>query len=81
MNILQEYDRDCNIPFYGFGAKLPPNYYVFSHCFAVNGNIMEPYCHKTKGLLHAYNECIGKIMLHGPSAHAKVIEYVVDLIS
>lgn len=42
---------------------------------------MQPYCPKTKGLLKAYNDCIGKLVLHGPPAHAQVIEYVNDLIS
>lgn len=42
---------------------------------------MQPYCYKAKGLLRAYKDAVGDLVLHGPAAHAKVIEYVVDLIS
>jgi hypothetical protein len=35
---MEAYDRDKQIPFLGFGAKLPP-YGHASSCFAVNGNI------------------------------------------
>jgi hypothetical protein len=60
---------------------LPPTYNVSSSCFAPNGNIFKPHCHRTKGILKAYNDAIKVIKLHGPAAHAPVIEYVVDLIS
>lgn len=41
-NILRHYDSDQRIPVYGFGAKLPPQYNVVSHCFSLNNNYFDP---------------------------------------
>ena len=70
MSILQQYDDDCLIPTVGFGAKLPETFATCSHCFALNGNIFQPYLHRMKGILDAYNKILPKIVLHGPPAHA-----------
>ncbi len=39
---LDYYDTDGFMPFFGYGAKLPPFRNSVSHCFAVNGNIFQP---------------------------------------
>jgi hypothetical protein len=39
IKFLDYYDTDGFIPFFGYGAKLPPFRNSVSHCFAVNGNI------------------------------------------
>jgi hypothetical protein len=61
VNILEQYDRDCHIPVFGFGAKMPPFYNFTSPCFALNGNIFHPDCFKAKGILEAYNKGIPQI--------------------
>ena len=58
ISILQQYDQDQHIPVLGFGAKLPPFYNACSACFAINGNIFHPDCHKVKGIISAYNKNI-----------------------
>jgi hypothetical protein len=42
LKFLDYYDTDGFIPFFGYGAKLPPFKNSVSHCFAVNGNIFKP---------------------------------------
>jgi len=54
MSVMEAYDKDMQIPFLGFGAKLPPFYTVASSCFAVNGNIFNPECNGTQGVLDTY---------------------------
>lgn len=41
-SILQYYDSDKRIPLFGFGAKLPPNFDVVSHCFSLNKDFFDP---------------------------------------
>lgn len=52
--VLEAYDTDQLFPTWGFGAKLPGESNVVSHCFAVNGNHSAPECHGVKGVLEAY---------------------------
>ena len=78
MSALEAYDNDKQIPFLGFGAKLPPFGTVSSSCFAMNGSIFAPESEGVEGLLNDYVKGMRRITPHGPSAHAKTIEYVVD---
>ena len=78
MSALEAYDNDKQIPFLGFGAKLPPFGTVASACFAMNGSIFAPESHGVEGLLNDYEKGMQRVIPHGPSSHAKIIEYVVD---
>jgi hypothetical protein len=49
------------IPFLGFGARLPPFYTISSSCFAVNGDIFNPECYGVQGLLETYAKGIVKL--------------------
>ena len=40
--LLKYYDDDPRTVALGFGAKLPPEYNVVSHCFALNGDYFHP---------------------------------------
>ena len=75
MSIMEPYDEDSQIPFLGFGAKLPPFYNVASSCFAVNGNIYMPEASGVEGLMDVYEKKIGTIIPHGPSAHSPVVDF------
>ncbi len=44
MSVMEAFDNDMQIPFLGFGAKLPPFFSTASSCFAVNGDIFRPEC-------------------------------------
>lgn len=80
MSVMEAYDDDMQIPFLGFGAKLPPYYTIASSCFAVNGNIFFPDCEGTQGLLDAYAKGIVKLQPHGPCAFAQVIDFATQFI-
>jgi hypothetical protein len=44
MSVMEAFDNDMQIPFLGFGAKLPPFFSTASSCFAINGDIFRPEC-------------------------------------
>ena len=75
MKIMEAYDEDQQIPFLGFGAKLPPFYNVSSSCFAVNGDIFKPEASGVNGLMTAYKEGSLNIRPHGPSLLNEVIRF------
>ena len=53
-SVLEAYDTDQLFPTWGFGAKLPGEDNVDSHCFAVNGQDDAPECQGVHGILDAY---------------------------
>lgn len=81
MSVLANFDRDQEIPFLGFGAKLPPFYSNSSACFSMNGNIFMPEAQGIRGLMDAYHFGFPKIQPHGPSAHAEVIKFATSFSS
>jgi hypothetical protein len=78
---LDYYDTDGFMPFFGYGAKLPPFKTSVSHCFAVNGNIFNPDERGVLSLMEVYAKCVENVGLHGPSALAPIIRMVQDLAS
>ena len=80
MSALEAYDNDKQIPFLGFGAKLPPFWTVSSACFAMNGNIFNPESFGVEGLMMDYEKCLPRIDPHGPAAHAEIIKYCIKFI-
>ena len=81
VKFLDYYDTDGFIPFFGFGAKLPPFRNSVSHCFAVNGNIFQPEERGVLNLMQAYIRCVNELTFHGPSAMAPIIRMVINLAS
>ena len=79
--MLLAFDRDQEIPFLGFGAKLPPFYSNSSACFAMNGNIFMPEEQGIKGLMETYHLGFPKLTPHGPSALAEVIRFATSFSS
>ena len=61
ISALEAYDNDMQIPFLGFGAKLPPYYTTASSCFSLNGNIFKPEALGVDGCMETYNKGIHKI--------------------
>jgi hypothetical protein len=81
ISILDYYDTDNFIPFFGFGSKLPPFYNTASQCFAVNGNIFRPEEYGIDGLMKAYKKCLNDVKFHGPSAFAPIIRFASKLVN
>lgn len=72
--ILQYYDSDKRIPVFGFGAKMPPNFDVVSHCFALNDNIFEPEVQGIENVLQVYRSALSRVALHGPTVFSQLIQ-------
>jgi hypothetical protein len=76
LKFLDYYDSDGFIPFFGFGAKMPPFKTSVSHCFAVNGHIFSPEERGINNLMKAYTDCLKQISFHGPNALAPLINFI-----
>ncbi|XP_006635592.1 copine-4 isoform X2 [Lepisosteus oculatus] len=75
--ICQDYDSDKMFPAFGFGARIPPDFKV-SHDFAVNFNEDNPECAGIQGVVEAYQNCLPKIQLYGPTNIAPIIMKVAN---
>uniref|UniRef100_A0A1A7YTI1 Copine IV n=1 Tax=Iconisemion striatum TaxID=60296 RepID=A0A1A7YTI1_9TELE len=73
--ICQDYDSDKMFPAFGFGAQIPPDYKI-SHDFAVNFNKENPECAGIQGVVEAYQACLPKLQLYGPTNIAPIIQKV-----
>uniref|UniRef100_A0A8C9WMA3 Copine 4 n=1 Tax=Scleropages formosus TaxID=113540 RepID=A0A8C9WMA3_SCLFO len=64
--ICQDYDSDKMFPAFGFGAQIPPDFKVqvlhLQHCI--------------QGVVDAYQNCLPKIQLYGPTNIAPIIQKV-----
>ncbi|RXM27267.1 Copine-7 [Acipenser ruthenus] len=76
--ICQDYDSDKRFSALGFGARIPPNYEV-SHDFAINFNPDDDECEEIQGVVEAYQNCLPKIQLYGPTNVAPIISKVAKL--
>ncbi|XP_075683234.1 copine-4 [Rhinoderma darwinii] len=73
--ICQDYDSDKMFPAFGFGARIPPDYKV-SHDFAINFNEDNAECAGIQGVVEAYQNCLPKLQLYGPTNIAPIIQKV-----
>ncbi|XP_042188345.1 copine-4 [Callorhinchus milii] len=73
--ICQDYDSDKMFPAFGFGARIPPDSSV-CHDFAINFNEDNPECAGIQGVVEAYQKCLPKIQLYGPTNIAPIIQKV-----
>uniref|UniRef100_A0A8C5B107 Copine VII n=1 Tax=Gadus morhua TaxID=8049 RepID=A0A8C5B107_GADMO len=73
--ICQDYDSDKRFSALGFGARIPPNYEV-SHDFAINFNPEDDEC---EGVVEAYQNCLPKIQLYGPTNVSPIISRIAKL--
>ncbi|XP_064835715.1 copine-4-like [Oncorhynchus masou masou] len=73
--ICQDYDSDKMFPVFGFGGQIPPDFKV-SHDFAVNFDEDNPECSGIQGVVEAYQACLPKIQLYGPTNIAPIIQKV-----
>uniref|UniRef100_A0A3Q0RU85 Copine-3 n=1 Tax=Amphilophus citrinellus TaxID=61819 RepID=A0A3Q0RU85_AMPCI len=74
--VVQDYDTDKLFPAFGFGAKLPPDYQVANHEFALNFNPTNPYCQGIQGIVEAYRTVLPKLKLSGPTNFSPIINHV-----
>ena len=72
--ILECYDSDKKYPVYGFGARLPPTFTQTSHCFALNGDYLDPEVEGVEGMVSAYRSALNACKLHGPTHLKEVVD-------
>uniref|UniRef100_A0AAQ5XFJ0 Copine VII n=1 Tax=Amphiprion ocellaris TaxID=80972 RepID=A0AAQ5XFJ0_AMPOC len=67
--ICQDYDSDKRFSALGFGARIPPNYEVSVSVRAVS----------IQGVVEAYQNCLPKIQLYGPTNVSPIINRIAKL--
>uniref|UniRef100_A0A3Q2CA51 Copine-3 n=1 Tax=Cyprinodon variegatus TaxID=28743 RepID=A0A3Q2CA51_CYPVA len=77
--VVQDYDTDKLFPAFGFGAKLPPDFQVTHHEFALNFNPGNPYCQGIQGIVDAYRAVLPQIKLSGPTNFSPIINHVASI--
>ncbi|XP_040023034.2 copine-3 isoform X1 [Gasterosteus aculeatus] len=74
-NVIQDYDSTKMFPVFGFGAQLPSTSQV-SHEFPINFNPANPFCAGIEGVVHAYQQCLPRLKLWGPTNFSPIINHV-----
>ncbi|XP_019498142.1 PREDICTED: copine-7 isoform X6 [Hipposideros armiger] len=73
--VCQDYDSDKRFSALGFGARIPPKFEV-SHDFAINFNPEDDECEGIQGVVEAYQNCLPRVQLYGPTNVAPIISKV-----
>uniref|UniRef100_A0A8C7YDN1 Copine VII n=1 Tax=Oryzias sinensis TaxID=183150 RepID=A0A8C7YDN1_9TELE len=72
--ICQDYDRCVNLLFLRKGSVEPAG--TVSHDFAINFNPEDDECEEIQGVVEAYQNCLPKIQLYGPTNVAPIINRI-----
>uniref|UniRef100_A0A673W280 Copine 4 n=1 Tax=Salmo trutta TaxID=8032 RepID=A0A673W280_SALTR len=75
--ICQDYDSDKMFPAFGFGAQIPPDFKCY--CVCVLFWVFPTYvygCAGIQGVVEAYQTCLPKLQLYGPTNIAPIIQKV-----
>uniref|UniRef100_A0A8C2KFB3 Copine VII n=1 Tax=Cyprinus carpio TaxID=7962 RepID=A0A8C2KFB3_CYPCA len=75
--ICQDYDSDKRFSALGFGARIPPNYEVKDRFYVLYRFTCEK--NKIQGVVEAYQNCLPKIQLYGPTNVAPIINRIAKL--
>jgi len=75
---LQFYNSSKQINLYGFGGAIPPYNKKPSHCFAMNGNILNPRVNGIEQTIAHYRHSLNNINLYGPTKFSEIINQVND---
>ncbi|XP_024407283.2 copine-7 isoform X2 [Desmodus rotundus] len=73
--VCQDYDSNRRFSALGFGARIPPKFEV-SHDFAINFDPEDDRCEGIQGVVEAYQRCLPRVQLYGPTNVAPVISKV-----
>ncbi len=76
LGILEKFcgERVPAIPAYGFGAKISPALTRVAHCFSLIGDYFQPHVAGLEGVLRAYKEALGAVVLHGPTRFSELLK-------
>uniref|UniRef100_A0A8D3DAS0 C2 domain-containing protein n=1 Tax=Scophthalmus maximus TaxID=52904 RepID=A0A8D3DAS0_SCOMX len=78
--ICQDYDSDKMFPAFGFGAQIPPDYKVMtcSQHALCRGDPPDTVITSIQGVVEAYQACLPKLQLYGPTNIAPIIQKVAN---
>jgi hypothetical protein len=72
---LEALSPSSKISLLGFGAKIPPDM-QFSQCFALNGNILNPFCRSAIDVEEYYRHIAMSVLFYAPTNYSNVISNV-----
>lgn len=78
-NVLAAYTTKERFMTFGFGAVLP-NETETSHCFALTGDNMEPYCYGISGVIETYYQALSTVAPYEPCRYGPVLEHVIRMV-
>jgi len=67
------YDHSKRVPLLGFGGAIPPYLSQPSHCFALNGDIFNPYANGLGDVLSLYQRSLERVSLYGPTHMSEIL--------
>lgn len=76
--ILNAYDSDHLYPVFGFGG-CPVAGQPTSHCFALNGDLHNPYVRGIEGVLNVYSSALKVVELSGPTHFHHIINQTITV--
>ena len=74
------YDQSKRVPLLGFGGAIPPYNRQVSHCFALNGDIFNPFANGLGDAMQLYQSSINKVQLYGPTHMSQIIGLVNQMV-
>ncbi|KAK8793968.1 hypothetical protein WA171_003096 [Blastocystis sp. BT1] len=77
-SVLEFYDTDRMFPTYGFGACLN-GMPTANHCFALNGNEMNPEVPGVSGIMGVYHHTLSTVRFSGPTLFEGVLSKAVGI--
>lgn len=77
-SILNAYDTDHLYPVFGFGG-CPVAGQPTSHCFALNGDLHNPYVRGIEGVLNVYSSALRVVELSGPTHFHHIINQTITV--
>lgn len=78
-SVLEFYDTDRMFPTYGFGACLN-GMPTANHCFALNGNEMNPEVPGVSGIMGVYHHTLSTVRFSGPTLFEGVLSKAVGYV-
>lgn len=80
-SILQNYDSDKKIPFFGFGAKWPNVGFEFvNHCFPLTGDRNRIEAEGIEEVFSLYQYAVPQLIFYGPTNFSPCIKKTIEFV-
>lgn len=81
IKFLIKLDSSRGVPFFCFGAKLPPLYDNVVNCFSSTMDVMQPEVDGYLGFFDTYTKLLSKVNLYGPANLSESMENLIKFVS